>query len=121
MKPSKVVFYCSLFIFFAMFLGSNQSASAAMDKGPVQKLARGVVHLAASPFQIPKEVIETTGETHSDIWIAPFRGMTEGIGVGIYQMGRQGMSGLVDIVTFWTPAGHDWDPVFESTSLFPEM
>lgn len=121
MHRSKPVFFIFAFVFTFTFLGIHQTAFAAdFGKGPVQKLARGVVHLIASPFQIPKEIIETTGEAET-VWLATWKGMSEGVGNGLYQTGRQGISGLVDIFTFWTPAGRDWGPVFESTSLFPEV
>ena len=108
-------------ILIALFLFSAQStAYAALSKGPIRKLGRGVTHVIASPFQIPKEVIETTGEGET-IWLAPWKGMTEGIGAGLYQFSRQVISGLADIITFWTPAGMDWDPIVEPTTLFPQV
>ena len=117
-RPKTAIF---VFIFFLLFLNFNSTACAAdFGKGPVQKLARGLVHLVACPFQLPKEIIETTGEAET-VWIAPWKGMSEGVGRGLYQMGRQGLSGLADIFTFWTPAGRDWEPIFESVSLFPEV
>ncbi len=119
MNQPKTTLFILILSFPLILLNFNQTAYAAMGKGPVQKLARGLTHFIASPFQLPKEVIETTGEAET-IWLAPWKGMSEGIGKGFYQWGRQGISGLVDIFTFWTPAGRDWDPIFESASLFPK-
>ena len=119
MKTLKRALLFFIFVFITSSL-SNQTVYAATGKGPIQKLARGAVHLVACPFQIPKEVIETTGEAET-VWLAPWKGMSEGIGRGLYQAGRQGISGLVDIFTFWTPLDRDWGPTFESGSLFPEV
>ncbi len=120
MKTSKRAFLCFTLSFFFVFLPLTQTAHAETGKGPVQKLTRGIVHLAAFPFQIPKEVIQTTGESET-VWIAPWKGMSEGFGRGVYQAGRQMLSGLADILTFWTPAARNWDPIFEPSSLFPEI
>ena len=120
MPRSKSALLFFVFSFLFIILSLNHTAYADMGKGPIQKLARGVVHLAACPFQIPKEIIETTGEADT-VWLASWKGMSEGVGRGLYNMGRQGISGLVDIFTFWTPAGRDWDPIFEPSSLFPEI
>lgn len=120
MNRSKTALLVSILSFLFIFSQFTPTAHAAMGKGPIQKLARGFVHLIASPFQLPKEVIQTTGEAET-VWLAPWKGMSEGIGKGLYQMGRQVLSGFADIFTFWTPAGRDWDPVFEPASLFPEV
>lgn len=120
MNHSKPAFFVLALSFLFVFSHFTPTAYAATDKGPVQKLGRGLVHLIASPFQLPKEIIETTGEAET-VWLAPWKGMSEGAGKGLYQWGRQGLSGLVDIFTFWTPAGRDWGPIFEPVSLFPEV
>ncbi len=120
MNRSKTALLVLVLSFLFIFSHFTPTAYAAMGKGPVQKLGRGLVHLIASPFQLPKEIIQTTGEAET-IWLAPWKGMSEGVGRGLYQMGRQGLSGLVDIFTFWTPAGLDWGPIFEPVSLFPEV
>ena len=99
---------------------AQSNAHAESKRGPIFKLGRGFTYLLASPFQIPKEIIQTTGESDV-VWIAPLKGMTEGLGSGIYNMLRQGMSGMFDILTFFTPAGRDWQPLFEPTSLIPEI
>ena len=120
MTQSKTALLVLVFSFFLVFLNLNQAAYAETGKGPIQKLSRGVVHLLASPFQLPKEIIQTTGEAET-VWLAPWKGFAEGGGRGLYQMGRQGISGLVDIVTFWSPLDRDWGPIFEPVSLFPEI
>ena len=119
MSRSKTVF-CVFVLSFLVFFTSIRLAYAITDKGPIQKLGRGAIHLLACPFQLPKAVIETTGEAET-VWLAPWKGMSEGIGKGFYYMGRQGISGLVDIFTFWTPAGRDWAPIYEPASMFPEI
>ena len=108
------------FCLLLSFVDPRQAQAADWKKGPVQKLARGFTHVVASPFQIPKEVIQATGEAEP-VWFAPWKGFAAGGGSGLYHMGRQGVSGLWDIFTFWTPAGRDWAPLFESSTLFPEI
>lgn len=98
---------------------SVQQAYADTQKGPVYKFARGITYIVASPFQLPKEIIQVASEEESP-WIAPWKGMSQGAGSGLYQMGRQGIAGIWDLFTFWTPADRDWKSLFD-TSLFPEV
>ena len=112
--------YAALVLFFIFLTSQAVSANAATGKGPVQKLARGFTHIVLSPLQIPKQVIQTAVET-DPFYLGTFRGMTLGAGNGLYQMGRQLVSGFFDIFTFPTPAGRDWAPLFEPSSLFPEI
>ncbi len=95
-------------------------AYADIGKGPVQKLGRGIFYVVASPFQIPKEIIQKAAEADR-VYLVALKGVTEGVGSGVFQMGRQVMAGGWDILTFWTPAGRKWGPLFESNSLFPEV
>ena len=108
-----------LIFFIVLFLASSANAYA-MSFGPVTKLGRGIVRMVASPFQLFKEVIETTGESEP-VWIAPWRGFVVGAGNGLYEMSFQAVAGLADILTFWTPAGKNWGPVIESASFFPQI
>jgi len=110
-----------LSVFCFLFSGFSQSqAYADIGKGPAQKLARGFFYIVASPFQLPKEVIQKAAEA-DHIYLAAWKGFAEGGGSGAYQAGRQIMAGLWDILTFWTPVGRNWDPLFERASLFPEV
>jgi len=102
------------------FVFCTSDAYAALEKGPVQKLARGLTHIVTAPFQIPKEIIQTTAETEP-VYLAPWRGMTVGAGTGVFSAGRQLISGFYDLFTFWSPTGRDWGPVFEPATLFPEI
>ena len=77
------------------------------------------MYIVVSPFQILKEVIQVTADEEVT-WIAPLKGMTAGIGSGAYYMIRQWLVGGWDVVTFWTPAGNDWQPLLE-THLVPEV
>ena len=95
-------------------------AYAALDKGPAQKFGRGLTYIVASGFQIPKEIIQTAGEAEPT-WLAPWNGMTIGLGSGLYHAGRQLISGFWDLFTFWTPAGRDWAPLFERESFVPKV
>ena len=99
-----------------------QPRTYAMEvgKGPIQKLGRGVIYVVATPFQLPKEIIQTAAEAEP-VWLAPWKGFAEGAGTGLYAAGRQGIAGIWDIFTFWTPAGRNWGPLFDSNSLFPEV
>lgn len=112
--------WCS--IVFGLFVLSCfiHNAHAAEVKGPAQKLGRGFVHVLASPFQIPKQIIQTASETEP-FYLGPWSGVTLGTGKGLYDTGRQLVSGLYDIFTFPTPVGKNWAPLFESSSLFPEI
>ncbi|MBI4372586.1 MAG: hypothetical protein HY585_02515, partial [Candidatus Omnitrophica bacterium] len=79
-----------------------------------------VVYIVASPFQLPKEIIQTAAEA-DPVWLAPWKGFAQGGGAGLYQMGRQGIAGFWDLFTFWTPAERDWEPLYETSSLVPEV
>lgn len=108
-------------VFSIAFLSTFQPQSyAAMSKGPILKLGRGVAYVVASPFQLPKGVIDATAESET-VWIAPIRGMSAGAGNGLFHVFRQFSAGMFDIFTFWTPAGRDWEPLFEAKSLLPEV
>ena len=109
-----------IFLFAMASLCPEARAELSKGKGPAQKLARGITHVIASPFQIPKEVIQAAAEA-DPVWLAPWRGFATGGGSGLYHMGRQGVSGLWDIFTFWTPAARNWGPLFEPSSLVPEV
>lgn len=119
MTHLKTWFGISLFVFFMSFA---QDARAAWidQKGPAQKMARGWVYIIASPFQVPKEIIQTASQAEP-AWLAPWEGMTTGLGRGGYHLGRQLVAGLVDIFTFKSPAGRDWEPLFKAESFFPEV
>jgi len=93
---------------------------AAVSKGPAQKFARGIAHVLSAPFQVPKEMIETTAEAEL-AWLAPWEGATAGLGKGLFHFGRQLVSGFADLFTFASPSGRDWAPIFEPNSLFPEV
>lgn len=111
-----ILFIGLLFFIFGI---CHPEACADAQKGPVYKFARGITYIIALPFQLPKEIIQVASEEESP-WIAPWKGMSLGAGSGLYQMGRQGIAGIWDLFTFWTPAGRDWKPLFD-TSLFPEV
>ena len=112
-----------LIFFVFCFLSSvlcQSRAYANIGKGPVQKLGRGIFYIVASPFQIPKEVIQKASEA-DPVYLVALKGGFEGVGSGIYQTGRQIVAGFWDIFTFWTPAGRNWGPLFEASSLVPEV
>ena len=114
----------SFILLSALYLLSSvlyqSQAHADIGKGPVQKLGRGIFYIVASPFQIPKEMIQKASEA-DQVYLVALKGVFEGAGSGVYQVSRQVMAGVWDILTFWTPAGRNWAPLFESTSLFPEV
>ncbi len=114
----KVLLFSVLCLSLSSF--SQSQVYADIGKGPVQKLARGVFYIVASPFQLPKEIIQKAGEA-DQVYLAALKGVAEGSGSGVYQAGRQIIAGFWDIFTFWTPAGRNWGPLFESASLFPEV
>ena len=119
----KQIFKSFAFIFLCgvlSFAFCQSKAYADIGKGPAQKFARGIFYVVASPFQIPKEMIQKASEADK-VYLAALKGVAEGAGSGVYQCSRQIMAGLWDVVTFWTPAGRNWGPLFESTSLFPEV
>ncbi|OGW76642.1 MAG: hypothetical protein A3J52_00305 [Omnitrophica bacterium RIFCSPHIGHO2_02_FULL_49_9] len=105
-----------LFLCTAVLIHTPASAQANELNAPVQKLARGVTHVTTAVFHIPKEIIQTTMETEP-VYLAPWSGMTAGLGRGGYAFGRQLVSGFVDIFTCFKPGG----PLFASDSLFPEI
>ncbi len=113
-----LVFFSAFCLLFSVFCQND--AHADLGKGPAQKLARGVVYIVASPFQLPKEIIQTAAEA-DPVWLAPWKGFAQGGGAGLYQMGRQGIAGFWDLFTFWTPAERDWEPLYETSSLVPEV
>ncbi|MBI4367983.1 MAG: hypothetical protein HY588_01170, partial [Candidatus Omnitrophica bacterium] len=87
-----------------------QAYAMEVGRGPIQKLGRGIIYLVASPFQIPKEIIQKAAEA-DPIYLAAWKGFAEGTGSGLYQAGRQGVAGFWDLFTFYTPAGRDWGPL----------
>jgi len=120
MKTGVSVFVLVVFFMFC-FVSAPPSAFAAASKGPAQKFARGVVHITAAIFQIPKEVVQKTGDSTAPIYLVPIQGLFEGFGNGVYLGIRQVVSGFTDIFTFWTPAGRDWDPIYEPATLVPKI
>jgi len=99
---------------------SSQAHAGTQVKDPAQKFSRGITHSVTAIFQIPRNIIQTAAETEPT-WLGPWKGMTVGAGQGAFHSGRQAVSGLYDMFTFWTPAGTDWEPLFEAESLFPEI
>ena len=120
MKTGTLVFVLAAFFTFCFIL-TPQSAFAMPSKGPVQKLARGFVHIAASPFQLPKEIVQKTGDSTAPIYLVPIQGFFEGFGSGVYLGIRQVVSGFTDIFTFWTPLGRDWGPIYDPATLVPQI
>ncbi len=107
-------------VLLAMLFCSLSPISQAAVSGPVQKLGRGLTHVVIAPAQIPKWMLQTAYETEP-FYMASWSGVTMGGGKGIYMCGRQMVSGLWDMFTFPSPAGRNWEPLFESSSLFPEL
>ena len=120
MKTGTLVFVLAAFFTFCFIL-TPQSAFAMPSKGPVQKLVRGFVHIVASPFQLPKEIVQKTGDSTAPIYLVPVQGFFEGFGSGIYQWIRQFVSGCTDIFTFWTPLGRDWGSIYDPATLVPQI
>lgn len=106
-------------LLLAGFTG-NAHAAWINEKGPAQKFTRGFVYLVASPFQVPKEILQTAAQAEP-AWMAPWEGMTIGLGKGGYNFGRQVAAGLFDMCTFRSPAERNWEPLFKSEILFPEI
>lgn len=102
----------------SVFLQSTPCFAAA--KGPIHKLGRGIVHTLFFPFQLPKGIIEVAAETEPPA-LAPIAGITAGVGQGIYGGIKQLISGIVDVLTFPLPLGRNWEPIFDSVSLFPDV
>jgi hypothetical protein len=118
MKPKKFIIVVFVALLISVF--SSVAYAATPEKGPWHKLGRGFAHIGTSIFLIPKNIIETTSQTEP-FYMAPWSGMTMGLGKGGYEMGRQAVSGFFDLFTFFTPAGRDWAPLFEASTLFPEL
>ena len=114
------IFVLVLFLVFSVTL-LPQKAYATASKGPVQKLARGIAQIFASPFQLPKEIIQKTSDSNAPIYLVPVQGFFEGLGSGIYLGIRQMVSGFTDMFTFWTPLGRDWGPIYDPATLVPEI
>ncbi|OGW85255.1 MAG: hypothetical protein A3C35_04815 [Omnitrophica bacterium RIFCSPHIGHO2_02_FULL_46_11] len=94
-------------------------AHADFGKGPIQKFGRGFFYIFASPFQIPKGMIQTAQDAEP-VYLAPVKGTIAGGGIGVYEFTRQLIAGFWDVFTFATPAGRDWGPLYEPSTLFPE-
>ena len=119
----KKIFNSFILLSVFCFLSSvfcHPHAYADIGKGPVQKLGRGIFYIVASPFQIPKEIIQKAADA-DPVYLVALKGGFEGFGSGLYQTGRQMIAGFWDIFTFPTPAGRNWAPLFESSSLVPEI
>ena len=120
MKTGTLVLVLAVFFTFCFIL-TPRSAFAAPFKGPVKKLVRGFVHIVASPFQLPKEIVQKTSDSTAPAYLVPIQGFFEGVGSGFYLGIRQMVSGFADIFTFWTPLGRDWGPIYEPASLVPQI
>jgi len=120
MQKKAAVRICLFFLLTLTLFTQPVLAGAEFGRNPPEKLARGIFHFLTSPFQIPKEVIQVASETEP-FYMSSWKGMTTGLGNGLYQMGRQMYSGMFDVYTFPTPAGRDWEPIFASETLFPEV
>ena len=96
--------------------GFANTLQAGPTHDSARKFWRGYAHLVSSPFQMPRQIIQTTveGEPH---YLAPFKGMTAGLGLGAYHFVRQGISGFYDLFTF----AHPGPPLYESEKFFPEL
>jgi hypothetical protein len=101
---------------FALTLTMVAPVAQADAQEAAHKFGRGFAHFWLAPFHIPKRIIQTTSDTEP-YYIAPFKGMTVGLGEGLFNMGRQWISAFRDIFTFWIPG----DPLYEPESLFPEI
>ena len=115
----KASFFLATFVFLLVFSHPQAYAGSGMGRGPIQKFTRGIVYIVASPFQLPKSMIQVAAET-DPVYFAPLRGLSVGLGTGLYEGVRQLIAGCWDIFTFWTPAGRKWGPLFD-TSLIPEV
>ena len=120
MKTSASVFIL-VAVFTFCFILTPQSAFAIPFKGPARKFARGIAHIATSPFQLPKEIVQKTSDSTAPAYLVPIQGFFEGVGSGFYLGIRQMVSGFADIFTFWTPLGRNWGPIYESASLVPQI
>src|SRR3989338_276623 len=115
MTQSRLSFIFALLLLFS-FMFLPEARASFGEKGPVQKLAMGFAHVLSAPLYIPKEIIQTTMEAEP-VYLAPWKGITFGVGKGAFLMGRQWISGFRDIFTFWTPG----PPLFEPDSLLLEI
>lgn len=117
MKQSRLSFVIALLLllFFSLLFLPQAHASFG-EEGPAQKLARGLAHVVSAPLYIPKQMIQTAMEAEP-VYLAPWQGMTFGFGKGVFLMGRQWVSGFVDIFTFWNPS----PPLFEPETLLLEI
>lgn len=118
-KASALVF---LFVFSFSFI-AMPPAFAFSFKSPVQKLSRGVTHMVASPFQLPKEIIQRTSNAGNarPAYSAPAEGFFVGAFTGLYYGYRQLTSGVVDVLTFYAPMDRNWGPIAEPAAMFPEI
>jgi hypothetical protein len=107
----------SIWVVVIGFLACAAVPQARADSAEsAQKFGRGVVHFISAPLNVPKQMIQTTVDTEPT-YIAPWKGATEGIGKGLFLMGRQFISATNDLFTFWRPS----EPLYEPESLFPEI
>ena len=124
MDQLKTRFGIGLFVLLAGFAVSAQAAPAlvtkTVTKGPAHKFGRGLVSIVTSPFQVPKEIIETASQADR-AWLAPMEGMTLGLGKGIYNFSRRFAAGWLDLFTFGSPAERDWGPPFKVAPVLPEI
>lgn len=120
-RTVRISYFVFLTISLSCLIGMIPSAYAhGMGHGPAQKFSRGFFNLVASPFQLPKEIIQATASHSKIAYLAPLYGMTLGLGKGVYSMAWQFTSGLADLFTFSTPLGKNWGPVIPPPTLFPE-
>ena len=112
------VFLFSVLCLLSSVLCPTQ-AHAGFGKGPAQKFARGFFYTFSSPWQIPKEMIQTAQDAEP-VYLAPVKGVIAGGGSGVYLFLRQFIAGFWDMFTFASPSGRDWGPLYERSTMFPE-
>lgn len=96
------------------------AGQSTFGRNPVQKFARGLFYIASSIFLVPKEIVQVGGDTEP-FYMCSLKGPLVGGAQGAYEMLRQIGAGVFDILTFPSPAGRDWKPLFEPETLYPQL
>ena len=121
MKFFKLFF---IFIIIGFFLVSCSSSEKALDtqqdkKSDYQsgsestmgkmsyKMVRGIVNVATSPFELPKQMVKTSVNE------SVFVGCTVGIFKGVGMIVTRALAGVFDTAFFLSPWPDDYKPILE--------
>lgn len=103
------VFICVISI---LFISNITYAETTKVTKSITKLGRGVCNILTSPFEIVKEVSDTTDNN------GPIAGLTVGFFKGLFGTGKRLAVGIYETVTFPFPGDNDYKAILTDPEYF---